>query len=108
MRAFLHKVARVVAWVDDIEFATYAISAVLLLVTAPPLACLYFLRMGHDGSLLLCGSLWIWSTVICIRDLRRRRFSPMSLALGLLWLFATMLPWWMTRDIKSDAGSGDW
>lgn len=43
MRVFFDHVARVFAWMDAVEFASYAISAVLLLATAPPLACLYFL-----------------------------------------------------------------
>jgi len=95
MRAFFDHVARVFAWMDALEFAIYAIFGALLLVIGPPLACLYLLRMNQYGSASLCVGLWIFSTVICIRDLRRRHFSPMGLALGMLWLFTTMIFGWM-------------
>ena len=94
MRSFFDKVARVFGWLDAAEFVIPAVIAVLLLVFGPLLACLWFLRAKHYSPALVSGCLWLLMAFCLVRDFRRRRFSLVSLTLGVLWLVATGIILW--------------
>jgi hypothetical protein len=94
MRSFFDKVARVFGWMDAAEFAIPAILAAALLLSAPLVATFFFFRAHHYVAGTLSTGLWILTVIACIRDLRRRHLSSVSLVLGILWLITTLVILW--------------
>ena len=99
MRGFFDKVARVFGWMDDAEFVIPAILAAALLIAAPLVAAFFFFRAHHYMAATLSGSLWLLTAIACIRDFRRRRFSSVSLTLGILWLITTLTILWRLETL---------
>jgi hypothetical protein len=99
MRGFLDKIARVIGWMDALEFAIPAVFAALLLVAGPLLASFYFYRTHHYLAASLSGGIWILSAISCIRDLRRREFGPVSLTLVVVWLVTTLIVSWRLEKL---------
>jgi hypothetical protein len=99
MRNFFDKVARVFGWMDAAEFAIPAILAAAFLLIAPLVATFFFFRAHHYVAATLSGSLWILTAIACIRDFRRRQFSSVSLALGVLWLITTLIILWKLESL---------
>src|SRR5579862_6104029 len=95
MREFFAKLVRAFLWLDvDLEFAIAGIIAAFLLIGGPPLAFFFLLHAHHYlASAISCG-VWILAVIAVMRDLRRGQFGWVSLALGFVWVAATLLVLW--------------
>lgn len=99
MRGIFDKIARVLGWVDAIEFAIPAILATFLLVVGPLLGAFYFLRTHHLLAAAGSLSLWALAAVTCVRDWRRRHVGWVSVALGVVWFVTTLILWWTIETV---------
>ena len=94
MRGLMPKIGRVFGWMDAIEFAVPAILAAILLVAGPIALIICFLRAQHYAAAVASAGLWILAAICCVRDLGRRRFSPVTGILLGTWFVGTLIIWW--------------
>lgn len=76
------------------EVAIASILAALFLVVGPLVAAFCFLHNQHYLAASASASLWVLTAIVCIRDFRRRKFSMVSVILGMIWLVTTLTILW--------------
>jgi hypothetical protein len=94
MRGFFNKLNQAFEGLDGLEFVIPAVLAALLLIFGPPLASAYLIRKHHYVAAGLSGAIWAPAIVTCIRDLRRRHFGWVSIALIVIWIITTLIILW--------------
>src|SRR5512136_2800004 len=78
MRGFMQKLGQVFGWTDTVEFAVPAILAAVLVVAGPIALLVHFLRAHYYAAAVASAGLWMLAAICCVRDLTRRRFSPVT------------------------------
>ena len=94
MRGLMQKIGRVFGWMDAVEFAVPAILAAILLIAGPIALIVHFLRAQHYVAGAFSAGLWMVAAICCVRDLSRRRFSPVTGVLLGTWFVGTLIIWW--------------
>jgi len=89
----IRTVVRVMDWLDEVAIAS--ILAALLLIFGPLVAAICFLLNHHYLAASASAGLWVLTAVACVRDFRHRRFSWVSMTLGIVWIVATLTILWV-------------
>lgn len=99
MRGLMQKLGRVFGWMDAVEFAVPAMLAAILLLAGPIALIVHFLRAHHYAAAIASAGLWVLAAICCVRDLSRRRFSPVTGILLGAWFIGTLIIWWKLETL---------
>ena len=93
MRGLKQRIGGVFGWMDAVEFAVPAIFVAVLLIAGPIALIVHFLRAQHYVAGGASAGLWMLVAICCVRDLSRRRFSPVTGILLGTWFVGTLIIW---------------
>jgi hypothetical protein len=99
MRGLMQKLGQIFECMDAIEFAIPAVLTAVLLVAGPIALIVHFLRAQHYAAAGASAVLWLLAAICSVRDLSRRRFSPVTGVLLGVWLIGTLVIWWKLETL---------
>ena len=91
MSKMLERIRHAFEWLDGVEVVVVGIIAAVLIVVGPVYWIIRFSFAKHYVPAVLVGLLWLSCLAAFVRDVRRQRFSWITVGLVAIWIIAMLL-----------------